>query len=107
MILSIVTINYNNLKGLKNTVKSVQSQNFRQFEHIIIDGGSSDGSYEFIIRNKELFNFFISEKDSGIYNAMNKGIQYCSGDYIVFLNSGDVFFSSYTLLQINFDILDY
>lgn len=88
-LFTIVTINYNNLKGLKKTIESVLNQNFIDFEFIIIDGNSSDGSKELIESVSDRLSFWVSEKDGGIYNAMNKGIHASKGDYIQFLNSGD------------------
>jgi len=96
-LLSIVTINYNNLDGLNRTINSVISQSFRNFEYIIIDGGSTDGSKELIERFENSFFFWISEQDKGIYDAMNKGINVASGQWILFLNSGDCFFNENTL----------
>ena len=107
MKLSIITINYNNATGLKATLESVAMQSYKEFEHIIIDGGSSDGSVpviksyeESIIANR--FNYktqyplisWKSERDRGIYDAMNKGLQKACGEYVYFLNSGDTFVSS-------------
>lgn len=89
MLLSIITINYNDKLGLERTVKSVQEQSFTNFEHIIIDAGSTDGSKELIEANKSSFSHWVSEPDKGIYNAMNKGIRKAKGDYLFFLNSGD------------------
>lgn len=90
MNLTIVTITKNNLQDLKKTIKSVELQNTPRdlFEHLIIDGNSQDGTVPFL---KETKKFFISEEDSGIYDAFNKGIRNSHGDYIAFLNSGDVF----------------
>lgn len=99
MKLSIITINYNNAEGLRKTLASVAAQTFRDFEHIIVDGGSTDGSVE-VIREYEqslasrlsplASNLkWLSEPDSGIYNAMNKGIAMAQGEYLQFLNSGD------------------
>ena len=99
MKLSIITINYNDATGLKKTLDSVAKQTSCNFEHIIIDGASTDGSVE-IIREYEstlasnLSPFasrlkWLSEPDKGIYNAMNKGIKMATGDYLLFLNSGD------------------
>jgi glycosyltransferase involved in cell wall biosynthesis len=87
--LSIITINYNNKNGLEKTIQSVISQNSKDFEYIIIDGGSTDGSVEIIKKYKEKITFWLSEKDKGIYNAMNKGILAAQGEYCQFLNSGD------------------
>ena len=89
MKLSIITINYNNLEGLKRTYESVVSQTCQDFEWIIIDGGSTDGSKEFIEEHQAHFAYWCSEPDKGIYNAMNKGIVKATGEYLQFLNSGD------------------
>ena len=89
MRLSIVTINYNDRDGLLKTIESVISQSFKDFEWIIIDGGSTDGSRELIEQYAKFFSFWVSEPDKGVYNAMNKGIRIAKGDYIQFLNSGD------------------
>ncbi len=94
MLISIITINYNDKIGLENTIKSVQNQTFKNFEHIIIDGNSNDGSFDVIQRNIESFSYSISEPDSGIYNAMNKGIKVAKGEYLLFLNSGDTLYNS-------------
>lgn len=89
MKLSIITINYNNLEGLKKTYDSVVSQTCQDFEWIVIDGGSTDGSKEFIEEHQDKFAYWCSEPDKGIYNAMNKGIAKATGEYLQFLNSGD------------------
>lgn len=89
MKLSIITINYNNLEGLKRTYESVVCQTWTDFEWIIIDGGSTDGSREFIELHQNKFVYWCSEPDKGIYNAMNKGISHANGEYLQFLNSGD------------------
>ncbi len=86
---SIITINLNNVDGLGKTLKSIKSQAVDSFEYIIVDGASSDGSVELICANKSIISTYISEPDSGIYNAMNKGISVASGEYILFINSGD------------------
>lgn len=106
--LTIITINYNNASGLQKTMESVFSQTDKNFEYIVIDGASTDGSKEIIqyfdklntthlndstvtqLHNYTITHFnAISEPDNGIYHAMNKGIQMAKGDYIQFLNSGD------------------
>lgn len=88
---SILTINRNNFLGLEKTLKSVASQSYKDFEYIIIDGASTDNSVEVIKKYEADFANLkcVSEPDSGIYNAMNKGIRMASGDYIQILNSGD------------------
>lgn len=87
--ISIITINYNNLDGLIKTVESVVNQTCEDFEYIVIDGGSTDGSVPYIESQKERIDYWISEPDKGIYNAMNKGILKATGEYLLFLNSGD------------------
>ena len=93
MKLSIITINRDNLVGLRKTMESVFNQTSMDFEYIVVDGNSTDGSVELIkqYENSSLEHFsWISEPDSGIYNAMNKGISMAKGEYIQFLNSGDM-----------------
>lgn len=97
--LSIITINYNNLEGLKKTVESVVNQTWKELEYIVIDGGSTDGSATYIESQKEYFYYWVSESDSGIYNAMNKGIKVATGEYLLFLNSGDVLYNNDVLLE--------
>lgn len=87
--LSIITINLNNVDGLKVTMQSVFHQSFCDIEYIVIDGGSKDGSAELIKKNADRIDYWISEPDAGIYNAMNKGILQATGKYVLFLNSGD------------------
>lgn len=89
---SVITVNYNNLKGLERTISSVLLQSFSDFEYIIVDGGSSDGSKEYIESKQEYINQWVSEKDHGVYNAMNKAIRMAQGEYCIFMNSGDHFF---------------
>ena len=98
--LSIITINYNNLSGLKKTIESVKSQTFQDYEWIVIDGGSTDGSKELIEENKEYFSYWVSEPDKGIYDAMNKGTILAQGEYCQFLNSGDYLIAPDTLAKI-------
>lgn len=97
MTLSIITINFNNKDGLQKTINSVIQQSFKDYEWIIIDGGSSDGSEDVIKTHQSHFSFWCSEPDKGIYNAINKGLLHASGDYIQFLNSGDWLYNSTSL----------
>lgn len=97
MRLSIITINLNNCIGLKSTIESVIAQSFTDFEWIIIDGGSTDGSRELIEQYASYFAYWVSEPDKGIYNAINKGIAKAKGEYIQILNSGDYLFEDSTL----------
>ncbi len=105
MRLSIITINLNNAVGLKKTIESILSQTYRNIEYIIIDGVSNDGSVEIIKefeaniitlgeRSSNIKLRWLSEPDTGIYNAMNKGIQLATGDYLQFINSGDLLVQS-------------
>ena len=87
---SIITINYNNKIGLLRTIESVLSQSYTNYEYIVIDGGSLDGSKEVIESFAHRLDYWISEPDRGIYNAMNKGVEQAHGEYLLFLNSGDV-----------------
>ena len=89
MKLSIITVNLNNREGLQKTIDSVVTQTFKDFEWIVIDGGSTDGSKELIEQYADRFAYWVSEPDKGIYNAMNKGIKVANGEYLQFLNSGD------------------
>ncbi|WP_051199999.1 glycosyltransferase family 2 protein [Flavobacterium subsaxonicum] len=100
MKLSIITINLNNAQDLVRTIESVNSQTFRDFEFIIIDGASTDGSVEIIKQIEDRLAFWVSERDSGIFNAMNKGIKKASGDYLIMLNAGDVLYDNNTLQNI-------
>ena len=100
MKLSIITINFNNKAGLERTITSVFQQDFKDFEFIVIDGGSTDGGKELIESNKQHFSYWVSEADKGIYNAMNKGIAKAKGEYVFFLNSGDEFVNSKALPSI-------
>jgi glycosyltransferase involved in cell wall biosynthesis len=97
--LTIITINYNNNKGLLKTFESIKNQTWLDFEYIVIDGGSTDGGKELIENNAQI-NYWVSEKDSGVYNAMNKGIRAATGDYIIFMNSGDFFYDNDVLEKV-------
>lgn len=89
-MISIVTINKDNKEGLRKTIESVISQTyFSGIEYIIIDGASTDGSVQVIKEYEDKINFWSSKPDKGIYDAMNKGLKYATGDYVLFLNSGD------------------
>jgi len=94
---SIITVNKNNATGLANTIRSVINQTFKEVEFIIIDGASNDGSIDIIKQNEQNVTRWISQTDSGIYNAMNKGIALATGKYVYFLNSGDCFINDHTL----------
>lgn len=98
--LSVITINYNNASGLELTMESVFGQTFIDVEYVVIDGGSSDGSKELIQANAAKIDFWCSENDKGVYNAMNKGVLHATGEYVLFLNSGDYLYDSSVLAKI-------
>lgn len=100
MKVSVITINYNNRSGLLSTIQSVINQTYDDFEFIIIDGGSTDGSKDVIEEYINKIDYWVSEPDSGIYNAMNKGINVAKGEYIHFLNSGDLYYGNDTLAKV-------
>lgn len=97
MKLSIITINLNNSRGLHKTIESVVNQKYSDYEYIVVDGGSDDGSVELINNYSSQISCWVSEPDNGIYQAMNKGIKKAKGEYCLFLNSGDWLVSSLSL----------
>lgn len=99
MKLSIITINYNNREGLRRTIQSIVTQTSHEFEYIVIDGGSNDGSIEVIKEYSDYINYWISEPDRGIYHAMNKGVAKATGEYCNFINSGDIYHSNKVVQQ--------
>lgn len=96
MKISVITVVYNDLEGLKKTVSSVLSQTCKDFEYVILDGGSTDGCVEYI-KSLDFRGVKKSEPDKGIYNAMNKAIKMANGDYCLFLNAGDTFYDEQVL----------
>jgi len=98
-LFSIITVCLNDLTGLRKTAASVKKQNFQDYEWIVIDGESSDGTVEFLHKEKQA-DHLISEKDSGIYDAMNKGIRCASGVYLLFLNAGDHLADAFVLKNV-------
>ena len=97
---SIITINYNNRDGLRKTIESVVNQSCRDIEYIVIDGGSTDGSVEVIEEYAGKIDYWVSERDKGIYNAMNKGLAQAHGEYLNFMNSGDCFHDNDVLINL-------
>lgn len=100
MNLSIITINYNNREGLERTIKSIIHQTSHDFEYIIVDGNSVDDSQSLFIKYGDSIAKYVSEPDKGIYNAMNKGVGMASGEYCLFMNSGDELYSNTTVEEI-------
>lgn len=101
MKLSIITVCFNDKAGFERTAKSVVAQKFRDFEWIVIDGGSTDGSAEVIKEYSRYMSYWVSEADKGIYNAMNKGISQAKGEYLIFMNSGDCLYDSNVLENVS------
>ena len=97
--ISVVTICFNE-PGLDHTLKSVREQTYRGFEWIVIDGGSNKETLDKFQRYRDIIDVFVSEKDAGIYDAMNKGIRRASGEYIIFMNAGDCFYDRHVLERV-------
>ncbi|KAA6327459.1 PGL/p-HBAD biosynthesis glycosyltransferase [termite gut metagenome] len=97
---SIITVTYNARKVLENTIQSVISQTYCNIEYIIIDGASKDGTLSLIEKYRSYIHTLVNEPDGGLYEAMNKGITYTTGDYLCFLNAGDSFYGNDTLQQV-------
>jgi len=98
--LSIITAVYNNVEGIKSAIESVISQNYSHIEHIVVDGGSTDGTIEIINEYLDKISLFISEPDKGIYDALNKGVLRASGDVIAILHSDDKFCNTHVCSDI-------
>lgn len=100
-IITIVTVVYNNRKTIEDSIKSIISQSKgSKIQYILIDGLSTDGTLDIVNKYRGFIDVFISEKDNGIYDAMNKGLKYSTGDIIGFLNSDDIFFDNKVLTKI-------
>lgn len=95
--ITIITICLNEINSIKKTCNSVVNLLYENYEWIIIDGGSKDGTVEYLSKFKDKITHLVSEKDNGIYHAMNKGIKLSSGNYLIFLNAGDYFYSNRSL----------
>lgn len=99
-LVTIITVCYNAAETLEKTISSVINQTYSNIEYIIIDGGSTDGTIEIIKKHKEKIHYWISEPDNGVYDAMNKGIEFASGEWINYMNSGDSFCEETTIENI-------
>ncbi|MEG2163595.1 MAG: glycosyltransferase family 2 protein [Bacteroidales bacterium] len=99
-LFSIITVCYNAEATIKSTLESIKGESFRNFEYIIVDGGSTDATLKIIRNSGVITDKLISESDSGIYDAMNKGIANATGEYLIFLNAGDTFYRNDTLYSI-------
>jgi glycosyltransferase involved in cell wall biosynthesis len=99
-IITVVTVVFNGREFLEETIQSVINQTYQDVEYIIIDGGSTDGTLDVIKKYEDKIDCWLSEPDAGIYDAMNKGIMLATGEWINFMNAGDVFFSNSTLEEV-------
>jgi glycosyltransferase involved in cell wall biosynthesis len=99
-ILSIITIVYNNARDIERTMRSVLNQSYPHVEYLVIDGASTDGTKEIIERYRDQLAVCISEPDKGIYDAMNKGLKLATGDYVLFMNSGDELYDQETVAAV-------
>jgi glycosyltransferase involved in cell wall biosynthesis len=93
-IITIVTVTFNAEEYLEKTILSVIEQDYKNIEYIIVDGGSTDKTIEIIKKYEKNIYLWISESDKGIYDAMNKGVKYANGEFVNFMNAGDVFFDN-------------
>ena len=98
---SIITVTYNAEDSIEGTIESVISQSFKSFEYIIIDGASTDNTYELLNNYKKQIDLIVSEKDKGLYDAMNKGIHLAKGEFLLFLNAGDRFINNTVLNKVD------
>ncbi len=98
--LSVITVVYNNVRDIERTMLSVLNQTQPHIEYIIIDGGSTDGTLDVIRKYENRLGIFISEPDAGIYHAMNKGLSLATGNYVLFMNSGDEIYKENTVARI-------
>lgn len=103
---SIITVVYNGADTLEETIKSVVSQSFSDYEYLVIDGGSTDGTLDILKNNDDKITRWLSEPDDGIYDAMNKAVRLASGRWILFLGADDVLFSTQTLSKVKDRLLN-
>lgn len=99
--ISIITVVFNSVSTIEDTILSLFSQDFMHYEYIIVDGGSTDGTIEIIKKYQDKITLWVSEPDNGIYDAMNKGVKLATGQFVQFLNAGDTFVNSHTLYNIS------
>lgn len=99
-VFSIITVTYNASRWLERTILSVLSQSYPSIEYLIIDGGSTDGTVDIIRQYASGIAYWVSEPDRGLYDAMNKGLQHATGDYVWFINAGDTLYTADTVQRI-------
>ncbi|SVC94866.1 uncharacterized protein METZ01_LOCUS347720, partial [marine metagenome] len=100
LLVTVVTVVFNDAKHIEETINSVINQTYDNVEYLVIDGGSSDGTVDVLSKYDDQIDYWVSESDKGIYDAMNKGIELATGVWLNFMNSGDKYFSSDVLMQI-------
>lgn len=100
-LFTVITVVYNSESSIFETINSVFEQDCEQVEYIVIDGGSTDGTVSFLKENDDKIDYWISEPDRGIYDAMNKGVKLANGEWINFMNAGDLFYSEDTLSNVS------
>ena len=98
--LTIITIVYNNVRDIERTINSVINQTYKKIEYIIIDGKSTDGTLDIVEKYSNQISKMVSEPDKGIYDAMNKGLALATGDYVLFMNSGDEIYDEHTVQEV-------
>ena len=98
--LTIITIVYNNVRDIERTINSVINQTYKKIEYIIIDGKSTDGTLDIVEKYSNQISKIVSEPDKGIYDAMNKGLALATGDYVLFMNSGDEIYNEHTVQEV-------
>lgn len=99
-LISVITVVYNDVVGIKRTIESTIAQSYEKTEIVIVDGGSSDGTLKIIRNNSDRIATIISEPDDGIYDAMNKGLKSVNGNWVIFMNAGDTFASPDVLSEL-------
>lgn len=105
-LVSVITVVYNDAAHIMQTMESVLSQTYKHIEYIVIDGGSTDDTVDIIRTKDNQLSFFVSEKDKGIYDAMNKGVAHANGEWVIFMNCGDFFYDSDVLQNVFKDYID-
>lgn len=106
LLITIVTSTFNAFKELPMTIESIKNQSFKNYQWIIIDGGSLDGTKDLIKENEDCVDFWLSDSDQGIYDAWNKAICYIKGDWVIFLGAGDVLYSNDVLYEVSLHLFD-
>lgn len=104
MMITVITVVFNDYANIRRTIESVVNQSYESLEYIVIDGGSTDGTLEVIKEYSAKIDVLISEEDEGIFNAMNKGLERATGEWVNFMNSGDIFYENTVLANVFRDL---